>query len=113
LIQISDELEESSRVSGASWGTTFYKVVLPLMRRGMFNSFIYAFVNSLRELGAVVLLATGSTEVFMTLILEIQSQHALAINMLAAASVLLSLFIMIALVIPSLVGLVQRRRRPK
>jgi iron(III) transport system permease protein len=113
LIQISDELEESSRVSGASWSRTFYKIVLPLMRRGMLNSFIYAFVNSLRELGAVVLLATGSSVVFMTLLLEIQSQHALAINMLAAASVLLSIFIMIALALPNLVQYISSRRRAK
>jgi iron(III) transport system permease protein len=113
LIQISDELEESSRVSGASWSRTFYKIVLPLMRRGMLNSFIYAFVNSLRELGAVVLLATGSSVVFMTLLLEIQSQHALAINMLAAASILLSMFIMVALAIPSLIQYISSRRRAK
>jgi iron(III) transport system permease protein len=113
LIQISDELEESSRVSGASWSRTFYKIVLPLMRRGMVNSFIYAFVNSLRELGAVVLLATGSSVVFMTLLLEIQSQHALALNMLAAASVLLSMFIMVALAIPNLIQYILSRRRAK
>lgn len=113
LIQISDELEESSRVSGASWSRTFYKIVLPLIRRGMLNSFVYAFVNSLRELGAVVLLATGSSIVFMTLLLQIQSQHALAINMLAAASVLLSMFIMVALAIPSLIQYISSRRRAK
>ena len=113
LIQISDELEESSRVAGASWGRTFYKIVLPLMRRGMLNSFVYAFVNSLRELGAVVLLATGNSIVFMTLLLQLQSQHALAINLVAAASVFLSIFIMIALSIPSLVQYVSSRRKAR
>ena len=113
LIQISDELEESSRVSGASWGRTFYKIVLPLMRRGMLNSFVYAFVNSLRELGAVVLLATGNSIVFMTLLLQLQSQHALAINLVAAASVFLSIFIMIALSIPSLIQYVSSRRKAR
>ena len=99
LIQIADELEESSRVSGAAWGRTFYKVVLPLMRRGLLNSFLYAFINSLRELGAVVLLVTAQSVVVTTLLLNLQSQHAFALNTVAAASVFLSIFIMIALAI--------------
>lgn len=101
LIQIADELEESSRVSGAAWGRTFYKVVLPLMRRGLLNSFLYAFINSLRELGAVVLLVTAQSVVVTTLLLNLQSQHAFALNTVAAASVFLSIFIMIALAIQS------------
>lgn len=113
LIQISDELEESSRVSGASWGRTFYKIVLPLMRRGLLNSFVYGFVNSLRELGAVVLLASGSSIVFMTLLLQIQSQNALALNLLAAASVLLSISIMIVLAVPTLIQAILNRRKTK
>jgi len=103
LIQIADELEESSRVSGAAWGRTFYKVVLPLMRRGLLNSFLYAFINSLRELGAVVLLVTAQSIVITTLLLNLQSQHAFALNTVAAASVFLSLFIMVALVIQAYV----------
>jgi iron(III) transport system permease protein len=99
LIQIADELEESSRVAGASWGRTFYKIVLPLMRRGLLNSFLYAFINSLRELGAVVLLVTAQSIVLTTLLLNLQSQHAFALNTVAAASVFLSIFIMVALAI--------------
>lgn len=103
LIQIADELEESSRVSGASWGRTFYKIVMPLMRRGLLNSFIYTFINSLRELGAVVLLVTANSVVLITLLLHLQSQNAFALNTVAAASVFLSIFIMIAIALPALI----------
>jgi iron(III) transport system permease protein len=113
LIQISDELEESSRVSGASWGRTFYKIVLPLMRRGMVNSFVYTFVNSLREVGAVVFLATGNSIVIMTLLLQLQSQNALSLNLLAATSVILSVFIMIALALSSIVQASAKQRRER
>jgi len=117
LIQIADELEESSRVSGASWGRTFVKIVLPLMRRGMTNSFVYTFINSLRELGAVVFLVTGQTVVLTTLLLNLYSQHAFALNTVAAASVFLSLFIMIALVLPTVLQYTlqyrQHRRKVK
>jgi iron(III) transport system permease protein len=113
LIQISDELEESSRVSGASWGRTFYKIVLPLMRRGMVNSFVYTFVNSLREVGAVVFLATGNSIVIMTLLLQLQSQNALSLNLLAATSVILSVFIMIALALSSIAQASAKQRRER
>jgi iron(III) transport system permease protein len=113
LIQIADELEESSRVSGASWGRTFYRIVMPLMRRGLLNSFIYTFINSLRELGAVVLLVTANSVVLITLLLHLQSQNAFALNTVAAASVFLSIFIMIAIALPALIQhlLSWRKRR--
>jgi iron(III) transport system permease protein len=111
LIQIANELEESSRVAGASWGRTFYKIVLPLMRRGMVNSFVYTFINSLRELGAVVLLVTAQSVVVTTLLLNLYSQHALALHPIAAASVFLSIFIMIALALPTVVRHVSAFRR--
>ena len=113
LIQIADELEESSRVSGASWGRTFYKVIFPLMRRGMMNSFLYTFINSLRELGAVVLLVTGQTIVLTTLLLGLYSQHALALHLVAAASVILSVMIIVALAIPNLIQHLSERRKRK
>ncbi len=43
LIQISRELEETSRICGARWGQTMTKIVLPLLRRGLLNSFLYTF----------------------------------------------------------------------
>jgi iron(III) transport system permease protein len=116
LIQIADELEEASRVSGASWVRTFYKVLLPLLRRGMINSFLYTFINALRELGAVVLLVTSQSIVLTALLLNLYTQHALALHTLAAAAVLLSTFIFIALALPNLIQYVsafRKHRSPK
>lgn len=113
LIQIADELEESSRVSGGSWGRTFYKIIMPLMRRGMVNSFLYTFINSIRELGAVVLLVTGQSIVLTTLLLQLYSQHAMALHTVAAASVLISILIIIALATPTLIGHILVYRKSK
>jgi len=110
LIQVADELEESSRVAGASWGRTFFGIVLPLLKKGLTNSFLYTFINSLRELGAIVILSTSQSIVLTTLLLQLYSQHAMALNTVAAASVLLSLLIMAPLVV---YGYLSRKRTTK
>ncbi len=113
LIQLADELEESSRVAGASWGRTFFRIVLPLMKGGLINSFLYTFINSLRELGAIVILSTSQAIVLTTLLLQLYSQHAMALNTVAAASVLLCLLIMVTLAIPELSRAYHLRELPK
>ncbi|MEM2466691.1 MAG: iron ABC transporter permease [Candidatus Bathyarchaeia archaeon] len=101
LIQVADELEESSRVAGASWGRTFFRIILPLLKKGITNSFLYTFINALRELGAIIILATPQSVVLTSLLIQLYSQHAMALNTIAAASVILCLLIMISLLIPS------------
>ena len=109
LIQIADELEESSRVAGASWGRTFFNVILPLLRRGLTNSFLYTFINSLRELGAIIILATPGSIVLTSLLIQLYSQHAMALNIIAAASAILCLLIMVSLSIPSIYEYLSRK----
>lgn len=41
MLQIHKELEESAAMSGASWGTTFYRIVLPLLKPGLMAGWIY------------------------------------------------------------------------
>ena len=97
LIQISDQLEEASQVSGARLTRTFRKVLMPLMRGGLINGFVYAFVNSMRELGGVVLLSTAAAPAFTTILLNFYGSHALVENVLSAGSVVLTLMIMAVL----------------
>ena len=78
MVQVSDELEEASQVSGSGFLRTFTRILLPLTRAGVFNSFIYTFVDSLRELGGVIILATAQSMTFTVLLLHyLQHLHAL------------------------------------
>jgi iron(III) transport system permease protein len=115
LIQVADELEEASRVCGATWGQTLKNVVLPLWKTGLANSFIYTFINCIRELGAVVLLVTPESIVLMTLLLNLYANHAIALNKIAAASVMISVVIVIILVLSMMIAnrLTVRARRAK
>ncbi len=103
LVQISNELEEASAVSGSGWGRTFRKVTIPLLKDGMVNSFIYVFVNSFRELGAVVILSNASTIVMIVLLLNLFEQQAGAYPIVAAMSVMMVLMLTASIVVTRLV----------
>jgi iron(III) transport system permease protein len=61
--QLGGELEEAARTSGASWGQSFRRVVLPLAAPGLAAGWIYVFILSMRELSTSVLLYSPGTEV--------------------------------------------------
>jgi len=71
MLQIHKELEESAAMSGASWGSTFVRVTLPLLKPGLLAGWIYIAIVSLRELSASILLYSPGTEVVSILIWEL------------------------------------------
>jgi iron(III) transport system permease protein len=71
MLQIHKELEESAAMSGASWGATFVRVVLPLLKPGLVAGWIYIAIVSLRELSSSILLYSPGTEVVSIMIWEL------------------------------------------
>jgi iron(III) transport system permease protein len=71
MLQIHKELEESAAMSGASWGTTFYRIVLPLLKPGLMAGWIYIVIVSIRELSTSILLYSPGSEVISVLIWEL------------------------------------------
>ena len=71
MLQIHKELEESAEMSGASWGTTFVRVVLPLLKPGLVAGWIYVMIVSIRELSSSILLYSPGTEVLSITIWEL------------------------------------------
>jgi iron(III) transport system permease protein len=71
MMQIHKELEESAAMSGASWGTTFWRIVLPLLKPGLMAGWIYVVIVSVRELSTSILLYSPGTEVISVLIWEL------------------------------------------
>lgn len=71
MLQIHKELEESAAMSGASWGTTFRRIVLPLLKPGLMSGWIYIVIVSIRELSSSILLYSPGTEVTAILIWEL------------------------------------------
>src|SRR5450756_2512972 len=71
MLQIHKELEESAEMSGASWGTTFWRVILPLLKPGLMAGWIYIVIVSIRELSSSILLYSPGTEVVSIVIWEL------------------------------------------
>ena len=71
MLQIHKELEESAAMSGASWATTFRRIVLPLLKPGMLAGWIYIMIVSIRELSSSILLYSPGTEVISIIIWEL------------------------------------------
>jgi iron(III) transport system permease protein len=94
LVQVSNELEEASQVAGARFSKTFFRITLPLIRQGLVNSFVFVLVDSLRELGAVIILVTPSAFAYTVLLLTYYHVNTLSGNVLAAGSVVLTLIVM-------------------
>src|ERR1700716_361702 len=71
MLQIHKELEESAAMSGASWGMTFRRVILPLLKPGLLAGWIYVLIVSIRELSSSILLYSPGTEVVSVMIWEL------------------------------------------
>ena len=71
MLQIHRELEESAQMSGASWGTTFRRIILPLLKPGLMAGWIYVMIVSIRELSSSILLYSPGTEVVSIVIWEL------------------------------------------
>ena len=71
MLQIHKELEESAEMSGASWLTTFRRIILPLLKPGLVAGWIYIVIVSIRELAASILLYSPGTEVVSIVIWEL------------------------------------------
>ncbi|MSO82956.1 MAG: iron ABC transporter permease [Acidobacteria bacterium] len=71
MLQIHKELEESAAMCGASWGTTFRRVILPLLKPGLLAGWIYVMIVSIRELSTSILLYSPDTQVISIVIWEL------------------------------------------
>jgi iron(III) transport system permease protein len=70
MLALHRELEESAAMSGASWGMTFWRIVLPLLKPGLIAGWIYVVIVSVRELASSILLYSPGTEVVSVVIWE-------------------------------------------
>jgi iron(III) transport system permease protein len=71
MLQIHKELEEAAATSGAAWGPTFRRVILPLLKPGLMAGWIYVVIVSVRELSSAILLYSPGSEVVSIVIWEL------------------------------------------
>jgi iron(III) transport system permease protein len=70
MVQISDELEEVSTVSGASWLGTFRRIILPLLSPALLAVGLVVFITAVRDIPTMVFLSTYGTRTVSLLMLD-------------------------------------------
>ncbi len=70
MMQLGNELEEASRVVGASWWRTFTRVVLPIMVPVLLLVGVMNFIHAARDIASVALVATADTKTLALLQLD-------------------------------------------
>jgi iron(III) transport system permease protein len=77
LMQLGVELEEASRVAGASWWTTYRRIVLRLMTPTLLAVGMITFVGAARNIGHFALLTTSANRPLSILQLDYVAQRKL------------------------------------
>jgi iron(III) transport system permease protein len=62
MAQVHSDLEEAAATCQSSWGRSFVKITLPLIRPGLVAAWIWVFVHSFREIPTAMILAYPGTE---------------------------------------------------
>lgn len=70
LIQLGSDLEEASKVCGATWLHTFRHVVMPLITPAMVTVALVGFISAARDISTVVLLGSGKSRTLSLLMLD-------------------------------------------
>ncbi|UJF33028.1 ABC transporter permease [Paenibacillus hexagrammi] len=67
IMQLGEELEEAAVVGGASWLTSFRRILLPLTRKSFVSLFLLVFIGAMKEMELIIILVTPRTETLTTL----------------------------------------------
>jgi iron(III) transport system permease protein len=70
LLQLGNDLEEASKVCGATWWDTYRRVVLPLMFPALVTVGLVGFISAARDISTVVLLGSGRSRTLSLLMLD-------------------------------------------
>jgi len=94
MVQIGGELEEAAKIAGASWIRRFFKIMLPLSKKGLLAGFIIVFISAMKELDLIIMLVSPSTATLTTLTFDLEDQ-----DFLQSASAIITIIIFSIMVI--------------
>jgi iron(III) transport system permease protein len=103
LAQIDKSLDEASTTLGAKTGTTVWRITLPLLKPAIVSTLVYAFVNAMTAVSAIVFLVTARYNMATAYIVNRveAGEYALAI---AYSTMLIIFMLAVVLLIQGLVG---------
>ncbi|HYN63518.1 MAG TPA: ABC transporter permease subunit, partial [Candidatus Limnocylindrales bacterium] len=89
LMQLGGELEEASRIAGASWWTTYRRIVLRLMAPTLMAVGMITFVGAARNIANIALLSTTANRPLAILQLDYIAQKKLEEAVVIASIIML------------------------
>ena len=89
MMQLGSELEEASRIAGASWLATYRRIVLRLMAPTLLAVGMITFVGAARNIGNIALLSTSATRPLSILQLDYIAQRKLEAAVVVACIIML------------------------
>jgi len=94
---VHPDLEEASRILGATRLTTLGRITAPLLRTSVIATWCFIFVGVIRELSAAIILFTSETKVISVLIFDLNESGDLgAISVLGLIMLILTFAVVIA-----------------
>ena len=102
LLQVHQELEEASYVSGASWSRSMRRIVLPLITPSFLGGWVFIFLLSAKELSMSVLLVSPQTPVVSVAIFELWENA--QVGELAAFGVIWSTILVVVAIVYYLIA---------
>lgn len=71
FLQIGREIDQSARVSGASWWRTFRSIVVPIARPALIACYLIVFISFVKEYASAVFLYAPGNEIIGTTMLSV------------------------------------------
>jgi iron(III) transport system permease protein len=101
--QLSPELEECSTVHGASWGQTFRRIIVPLLKPALAAGILILFVNFSRAVSTTILFSVHGTELLAVTLFK-YSQVGTRLGLVSALAVVLTVINVTAMLLARRLG---------
>jgi iron(III) transport system permease protein len=95
LRTIHPELEDASRILGATRLRALWQITAPLLRTGVIATWCFVFVGVMRELSAAIILFTSETKVISVLIYDLNESGDLAAIAVLGIAMLVITFVVV------------------
>jgi iron(III) transport system permease protein len=98
FLQVGKEIDQSARVSGASWWRTFRSIVVPLVKPALIACYLIVFVSFIKEYASAVFLYAPGNEIMGTTLLSTWSKGEVGpVAALSAVQLVMTLVLVAAL----------------
>ena len=98
LRAVHPELEDASRIFGATRLRALADITAPLIRNGVIATWIFIFIGSIRELSATILLFTARTKTISVTMFDLRESNDWGPIAVLSVSMLVITFVMIVLI---------------